>query len=133
MIELVPQARIDEVWPLVVSGFAACLEKTPTNIGVGEFWQMCRSGNAFLLISSNGSEVISASVWRFEGAKFTCLLLSGKNSEKWVFELVTTAGIIAKSNGTAKLSASGRVGLGKMLNKNGVVAKVTRQEYEVDL
>lgn len=133
MIELVAQSRVDEIWPLIAPGFAVCLAKTPTDINAGGFWQMCRNGSAFLLICYEDTHIYSASVWRFEGSKFACLLLSGEDSGKWVAELFATAGTIAKENGAVALSASGRIGLVKMLNKNGVPAKVTRQDYEVEL
>lgn len=132
IVEIVPTDKIDGIWPLVALGFTDCLRKTPTSIGAGDFWTMCRDGSAFLIICHD-SEVKAASVWRFEGDKFNCLLMYGKDADTWTHALFDYAASIARMNGSTALMATGRLGLGRMLKRNNVNAKTIRQTYLVEV
>lgn len=131
-IEIVNPSNVDSVWPLISDRVVACLQKTPTDIGAGEFWQMCRSGSAFLIVCYD-KRVVSASVWQFRHEGFTCLLLVGDKSGDWVRLLFDTAANLAKANGTTKLAATGRIGLGVMLKRNLSGVKITRQTYSMEV
>lgn len=131
-VELIPTDKVDQVWPLVAKGFADCLKKTPTDIPAGEFWTMCRSGHAFLIVCHDGA-IAAASVWRFQGEYFNCLLMYGENAANWTQNLFDFAAEMARLNGSTAIRATGRMGLLAMLKKSNIPARAVRQTLEVRL
>jgi hypothetical protein len=135
-IAVVPVADIDRAWPHIAASVVKCLEKAPSYATAGEFWQMCRSGNAFLIVAVDGETIKGASIWQFGQAygraAFSCLLLVGTQLEKWSADLVAVASEMARSNG-AIITADGRIGLIKALKKTVPGLKVVRQSYILEV
>lgn len=131
-VELVNVAQVDNIWPLIADRFVKCLEKTPTDIGAGEFWQMCRNGDAFLAVCHQDGDIYAASVWRFQNGAFNCLLMAGKDMREWCADLFQFAQTMARANG-CKVTATGRVGLERVLKRYLPGLKITRQTYEIEV
>lgn len=132
IVELVNVAQVDNIWPLIADRFVKCLEKTPTDIGAGEFWQMCRNGDAFLVICHQDGDIYAAAVWQFRAGAFNCLLMAGKDMRLWGADMFQFAKTMAQANG-CKVTATGRVGLGRALKGVLPAFKVTRQTYEIEV
>jgi hypothetical protein len=133
---IVGQGEVDHVWSLIADDVIRCLNKTPSFLSAGQLWQMCRSGQAFLIICVENGQIMGASVWRFdrgyERSVFDCLVLVGRNSRRWTGVLKDKATEIARQGGATLLTATGRVGLAKAL-KSIPGVRVTRQSYVVEV
>lgn len=134
---LVPVEEVDKVWPLVSPAFVKCLEKTPSYFSAGEMWQECRSGQAALIVIHDGESVLCASVWRFEAVcgryAFNCVLLAGRQAEKWMDDLCAFVEQVAKMGGAKILTGTGRVGLVSRLKKKFKGLRIARQSYIVEI
>jgi hypothetical protein len=124
--------EVDLVWPQIADGMQKACDRGSGEFCAGDFWTMCRSGQAFLIIAFDGPVVHMASVWRFERfgdiRTFHCLNLWGQNLREWLGparEFVTN---IARQNGASRLTACGRHGWLRayQMRKNGDL-------YEVDI
>lgn len=120
------------MWDKVAPAFVACLEKTPSYFTVGELWTWCRGGSAFLILLHDETDVYGGSVWHFEGDRFVCLILAGRESDEWIKPLFDAASIVARNGGAKCLRAAGRRGLGPKLRKH-LPVKIIRHTYEVGL
>lgn len=114
-------AEVDAIWPLISAEMQRGCDKTGGGSSSGSLWQLCRSGNAFLIVCHDGEEIICASVWRFEtwpsGTVFRCLGVCGKSMNLWVSELYAFALSQAKIGGTDRLIAEGRPGWVRVLSR----------------
>jgi hypothetical protein len=79
--------EVDTVWPLVAPKFMEASERCGDDFSSGEMWQMCRSGNAFLLVASD-DEIRAAMVARFErwtdGPVLRVLCIGGHDIRLWL-------------------------------------------------
>jgi hypothetical protein len=114
-------AEVDKIWPLIGQEMQRGCDKTGGEISSGDMWQMCRSGNAFLIMGYEPDEIVVASVWRFEtwpsGVVFKCVGVCGKPMKRWVRELYDFAFSQAKIGGTERLVAGGRMGWSRVLSR----------------
>ena len=130
--DVVAQADVDAVWPVFAQQVVECLRKTPNpDYSAGDYWTMCRSGMAFMIVTHDDTGFKSMTIWRFEGDKFGCLLMVGAGIRSWLPALVEKASEIARNGGSRALIASGRVGFGKVFKRALPCAKIIRQTYEV--
>jgi hypothetical protein len=132
------QADVDGLWPLISADIIKCIEKTPTFFTAAELWVMCRSGAGFLIVVHEGTTIVGASVWRFEEAKFVCLMLVGMNGkmrtgEDWVTALFERAAVTAKAGGATQLMASGRTILFEKLKKHLPQVRMIRCTVAVEI
>lgn len=129
-ISLVPLHLIDGIWPSVKDGFQRASDRFGGDLTVGELWQLCRSGNAFLFVVHDDQTVAAATAWRPElwgsGPKFRCLALYGTNMADWMPELHEKVKQAAVQCGATSLMSDGRAGWQKVFPK----AKVLRMVYE---
>lgn len=130
--DVVAQADVDAVWPVFAQQVVDCLKKTPNpDYSAGDYWTMCRSGMAFMIVTHDETGFKSMTVWRFEGEKFGCMLMVGVGIRNWLPALVEKASEIARNGGGRALIAPGRVGFGKVFKRALPGAKIIRQTYEV--
>lgn len=126
-------ADIDALWQTVGPRFNAAIEKCGDDISTGELWQMCRSGNAFLVIARDDSGLLMAAIVRFErwsnGAVLRILSLVGEQIEKWAPAVKAYLADLAKSNGAARIVAEGREGWAKIFDE----PKRIRSTYVMEL
>lgn len=129
-VELVPVQDVDRTWNLVSHEIVRCLRKAPMEIGAGDIWTNCRSGQWLLIIAHDGAEILGTTVWRFTAhGYFQCVNLVGKRRSEWFQRLIEFATDIAKSNGCRGLFAEGRTGLVHMIKKLDPQAKAVRTIY----
>jgi len=130
MVTLVPQHLVDATWPNVTIGFQKASKRFGGDLSVGELWQMCRSGNAFLFVVHDDKEIIAATAWRPEqwgsGSKFRCMALFGKGMDGWIEDLHEKVRQTAILCGATALMSEGRVGWKKIFRN----ARVLRAVYE---
>lgn len=106
--------EVDRVWPLVSGGLENACRKTGGDLTSEYLWSECRSGRAFLVVIARDSEVIGASVWRFErwtsGRKLRCLALYGRDMKSWLPEHERLTFEMARVGGATSVVTEGRTG-----------------------
>ena len=132
IIEIVAPNDVDKVWPLISEQIVACTVKTPTDMSAGEFWQLCRSGGAYLIIAHDGGTIYSATIWRFQAGLFTALMMVGHDAGLWFKQLVDFASELSRTNGSTGLAFTGRKGLGHLLKTHLGKANIVRHTYFVE-
>jgi hypothetical protein len=124
---------VDQVWPFVTYGFQHACDKTGGGYSSEHFWSLCRSGQAYLIIVTDGEHVIGASVWQFQdwssGKKFRCLCLYGERSEDWDDQLFQLAKQYAQQGGAKTIVWGGRPGWKRRMP----TARVIQMIYEMEL
>lgn len=132
-IHIVNIADIDAIWQTVGPRFNAAIEKCGDDISTGELWQMCRSGNAFLVIAIGETGILMAAIVRFErwsnGAVLRVLSLVGEKIDLWAWDVKTYLSDLAKSNGATRVVAEGREGWARIFDE----PKRIRSTYVMEL
>lgn len=134
-ITLVPVANVDEIWPLISERVDACLEKAPGAISAGQYWTMCRSGEAFLIIAVDETGIHGVTIWKFAGEYLECLLLfgmPGSNADDWYGKTLEFGLKLAKQNGCNGIGGNGRVGHIRRVKAQFPSMKIVRQTYIVE-
>ena len=134
MLQLIETSKIDSYWPLVSDDLeAACRRCHAHEYNAGVLWQMCRSGNAFLILWVVDGNILVKSVWRFDTPKnphsFRCVMLSGVKMRSWLKEYFENIKKLAKTNGATQLVTTGRKGWLRLFPNAEKIGK----DYEVDL
>lgn len=113
-IEIANVAQVDGIWPLVGPKFCVASEKCGDDMTAGELWQMCRSGNAFLVVAYEEEKIFMAAVVRFErwsnGSVLRVLSLVGDEIGEWAEEVKEFLKGMGKANGAGRIVAEGRDG-----------------------
>jgi hypothetical protein len=131
-IELVGVADIDKLWPRVAGDITRCLRKAPTDVGAGDVWANCRSGQWFMIVAHDDVAIHGTTVWRFANGYFECLVLAGSDLSRWLYDLVETATSLAKLNGCRGLIATGRAGFKTLFKKHLPQAKAIRVTHALE-
>ena len=139
-VAIASQAEVDQLWPLFADGFSAAQKRTDSTWDSGKLWQLCRSGNAFLVTAfeDNNADMQMVrkfhmvGVFRFETQNdetvFHCMGLHGKNMRAWVKPVTEFAANIARENGAASLTAEGRPGWARVFG-----IEKTDKTYKVEI
>lgn len=132
-IEVVGLPDIDRRWALVVPDVARCLRKAPMEIGAGDIWIKCRSGEWLLIIAHDGETIRGTSVWRFSANRyFECVIMVGRNLKEWFPSLIEAATTIAKAHDCRGLIATGRPGLSSPIKQLNPQAKAIRVTHALE-
>ena len=130
-IEIAGIQDVDRVWPLVGPKFCVASEKCGDDLTAGELWQMCRSGNAFLIIAYEETKILMAAVVRFErwnsGSVLRVLSLIGDQIGEWAEEVKDFLNGMGKANGAGRIVAEGRDGWTRIFNE----PRKLRSTYEM--
>ncbi len=133
-IDIVGVTDIDRVWPKVIADVVRCLRKAPMEIGPGDIWANCRSGQWLLIIAHDGKEIVGTTVWRFTANHyFECVILTGKSLKDWLPPLIDIATTLAKAHDCRGLVATGRPGLSREINRLNPLTKVARVTFALEL
>ncbi|MBX5143211.1 hypothetical protein HJB79_31375 [Rhizobium lentis] len=120
-IAIANSAEVDAIWPSISEKMQTGCDKTGGGTSSAEMWQMCRRGDAFLIVGFAES-IEFASVWRFEtwpsGQVFRCVGLCGAKPERWMRSLYDFALSQAKIGGTDRLIAQGRKGWRRLIERH---------------
>lgn len=103
-------AEIDAIWPMIAQNMQRACVRCDSEYSAGDLWQMCRSGNGFLLVAHEAPALFMASVWRFKGAEFHCEMLWGTQRRLWQRAAREFVEKTAKENGATRLITEGRTG-----------------------
>lgn len=133
-ITLTPVQEVDNIWPVVSPMLAKVFDRAPGYLSLGELWQMCRSGNAYLLIAHDETAIKGASIWQFQRGYgrdiFTCVALAGSGMRDWIRPLFDVAATMARSGGATAISATGRPEWTAMFDRHlPDVFKTVRQSF----
>ena len=135
-IGIATSAEVDLLWPVISEGIQAGCDVTGGAVSSSELWQMCRTGNAFLIVGADDG-IKFASVWRFEtwpsGVVFRCLSLTGTDMESWISEFSEFVISQAKIGGANRLIAQGRKGWERVVNRMFKQSRILWQTYEVKI
>lgn len=123
---------VDRLWPGLSAGMGHACKRCESTWTAGDLWQLCRSGNAFLILVYDEDRVWSAGVWRFEparpGASFRCIMMYGENMRGWLDIARGYITKLAKDNGAVALVAEGRSGWARIFG-----AEKIGRDYEVKI
>ncbi len=128
--DLVSVHQVDQFWPSLSQGFQRAVMKTGGDITVGELWQGARSGQTFLLVAHDETEIRGASIWVPQvwqtGGKLRCLALWGRGMKDWIEDMHELATRVMRDCGATSLVSEGRTGWPKIFPQ----AKNLRNLYE---
>lgn len=130
-IEIAGVHDVDGVWPLVGPKFCVASAKCGDDLTAGELWQLCRSGNAFLIVAYEEKTILMAAVVRFErwnnGSVLRVLSLVGDQIGEWAEEVKDFLNGMGKANGAGRIVAEGREGWMRIFNE----PRKLRSTYEM--
>lgn len=128
-IKIASAVEVDAIWPTLGPKFVKATERFGDDLSSGELWQMCRSGNAFLVVVYNEQGVKMACVVRFErwtnGSILRVLSLVGEDIKEWAEQVKGYLNQMAITGGADRIVAEGRDGWAKIFDE----PKAIRQTY----
>lgn len=123
--------EVDAIWPLISERLQKAFEKTGGDLTSGELWQMCRSGQAFLVVAFDaelkGAMIVQFQKW--DKPVLRCLALAGWGMNEWFEAGKEFIWSMAKDNGAQSFIFEGREGWKIPIPE----AKRLRVTYEVPL
>lgn len=125
--------EVDAIWPLFSARLQKACERTGGDLSAGELWQMCRSGNAFLVVALDDGGPKAMLIMQFQ--KWTaktvmrCLAIVGDGVDDWLPLARDFIAQMARDGGATSFVAEGRDGWVKLFPD----AKKLRTTYEVSL
>lgn len=133
-VSIVPVSNVDAIWPHIAERVTRCLRKAPSEMSTGDFWSLCRSGNAFLIVALDGEDITAVTVWRFTAfGYFECMMIEGRGAGEWLKPVLDCALKIADDHGLNGIVGIGRTGWAKLVKKHFPKAKIPRQMYTVEI
>lgn len=136
-IGVATSAEVDQIWPLVSTYLKKATDKTGDDYSTGDLWQMCRSGNAFLVYAHDDGRVFMGSVWQFQswsrGTVFRCLSLGGISMSQWLQPLNTMIEAMMRDGGAYRFVIDGREGWSRVLQSLSRTPKKLRITFEVEI
>lgn len=124
--------EIDPIWPLISERLQQAFAKTGGDLTSGELWQMCRSGQAFLIVAFEKTELKAAMIVQFQKwdkPVLRCLALVGFGMEQWLEAGKDFIWGMAKDNGAQSFVFEGREGWKATLPE----ARRLRSTWEISL
>jgi hypothetical protein len=132
-IIIATSAQVDATWQTFADRLQKSCEASGGDLSSGDLWQMCRSGQAFLLLVYDDSGFVAALIMQFQNWSgkqvLRCLAIVGDEMKQW---LPMAKGFITKmaaDGGAKSLVADGREGWARIFP----TAKKLRVVYEVEL
>ncbi|MBB5663259.1 hypothetical protein GGE68_001435 [Rhizobium leguminosarum] len=132
-IAIANSAEVDAIWPSISDKIIKATLKYGSSVSSGDLWQMCRAGNAFLVVVFDGEEVKGALIMQFQrwASKqvMYCLAIVGDDIQTWLPDARAFITDMAKAGGAESFIAEGREGWPALFPD----AKKLRITYEVPL
>jgi hypothetical protein len=133
MIVTLRPEQVDVFWPMIADGITKSVEATGGDLTTGYLWQLCRSGQAYLVLCQSGNKVDGAWIFRTEtwssGTKLRCLSAWGENMADWLDALKAHVAEMQRQCGANGTVSEGREGWKRVFPKGRVI----RTLIEVDL
>lgn len=128
-IGIASAAEVDALWPTLGPKFVTATERFGDDLSSGELWQMCRSGDAFLVAAFDDRGVKMGCAVRFErwtnGTILRVLSLVGEDIHSWAEPVKRYLNQMAITGGADRIVAEGREGWAKIFDE----PKAIRQTY----
>lgn len=125
--------EVDALWPKLVEKFQEAIDKCGDDISIADLWQMCRSGNAFLVCAMAGDEPVMGAVLQFQkwtrGPVLRCLILAGSDMPSWLSIWTDAVRKMMREGGATRFIFDGRDGWGCILEGS----RKLRVTFEVEL
>lgn len=124
--------EVDPIWPLISERLQKAFEKTGGDLTSGELWQMCRAGQAFLVVAFEETDLKAAMIVQFQKwdkPVLRCVAIVGFDMERWLEAGKEFIWNMAKDNGAQSFVFEGREGWKVPIPE----AKRLRMTYEVPL
>ncbi len=132
-IGIATSAEVDRFWPQIAERLQAACIRTGGDISSGDLWQMCRSGNAFLVLVLDGPSVIAALIMQFQNwsgkSVMRCLGIVGEHMDDWLPMAKDFITKMAKDGGATSFVSEGREGWSRIFP----TARKLRVTYEVQI
>lgn len=131
-IGIANSAEVDAIWPLVSERMGKGCKRCGGDINPGQLWQMCRSGNAFLVVVAEGEKILTAIIVAFEKwdrPVLRCIAAAGWELNEWLRPVLDYLYAMARDNGAESFVFEGREGWRAAIPE----AKRLRTLYEVSL
>jgi hypothetical protein len=132
-IAIANAAEVDQYWQTFAQRLQIACDETGGDISSGDLWQMCRSGNAFLVLVLDEAGFKAALIMQFQ--KWTakqvmrCLAIVGDDMASWLPMARDFISQMAKDGGATSFIAEGREGWTRIFP----AARRLRTTYEVEL
>lgn len=131
-ISILNNQDADKIWPTFSEKLQEACERTGGDTSSGELWQLCRSGNAFLIVAhDNGFKaaiIVQFQRWTAKTV-LRCLAIVGEDMDSWLPSALEVIGKMAREGGATSFVAEGREGWAKVFPD----AKKLRTTFEVPL
>lgn len=132
-IGLANAAEVDEIWPSIASNVQATCDKSGGDLSSGDLWQMCRSGQAFLVVIMDDNGPVATIIVQFQKwnrrTVLRCLSIDGERMSEWLDDAMAYISNMGRNGGASSLIAEGRDGWSRVLPQ----AKKLRITYEVEI
>ena len=132
-IGIATSSEVDRFWPLIAERLQAACMRTGGDLSSGDLWQMCRSGNAFLVVVVDEASVIAALIMQFQNWSgkpvMRCLGIVGERMAEWLPMAKGFIEKMAKDGGAKSFVSEGREGWSRIFP----TARKLRVTYEVEL
>lgn len=126
-------AEVDALWPSIGAKVQATCDKSGGDLSSGELWQMCRSGQAFLVVVLDDQETVATIIVQFEKwnrrTVLRCLSIAGERLNEWIKEAMEYVSEMGRNGGADSLVSEGRDGWARIFPD----ARKLRVTYEVEI
>lgn len=135
MIGLANSAEVDALWPALSRKFQQSSDDHGDDLPASALWQMCRSGDAFLMIAMEGTKPLMGAVLQFQnwgkGPVLRCLAIGGEEMGRWIGEFENAVMKMMAEGGAKRFVFDGRDGWARMLKH--LKPRKLRTTYEVEI
>lgn len=130
-IGIATSAEVDLLWPAITGRIQEACERNGGDISSGDLWQMCRSGNAFLVLVMDQNGPVAALIMQFQNWSgkqvLRCLGIAGERMAEWLPMAKSFIEQMAKDGGAKSLVSDGREGWASIFPD----ARKLRVTYEI--
>lgn len=132
-IGIASHQEVDAVWPVIAGRIQSACDRNGGDLSSGALWQMCRSGNAFLVLVMDDNEPVAALIMQFQNWSgkqvMRCLGIAGERMAEWLPMAKGCIEQMARDGGAVSFVSEGRDGWSRIFP----TARKLRVTYEVDL
>jgi hypothetical protein len=132
-IEIANSAQVDAVWSTFAERLQASCDESGGDLSSGALWQMCRSGQAFLVLIYDENGFIAALITQFQNWSgkqvLRVLALVGDEMRQWLSMAKGFVTRMATNGGAKSIVCDGRSGWTRIFP----TAKKLRVVYEVEI
>lgn len=113
-IGIANSAEVDAAWPLISDRLKKAQERYGSSLSSGDMWQLCRSGNAFLVLvwdetAIRGALILQFQTWATKRVMY-CMAIVGSGVSEWMPAAREFISKMASDGGADSFVAEGREG-----------------------